>query len=99
MEQVSSRNTKDWTLQKKLILKGNFQGIYAQDLRQAIWFLKTKHDAKFANNCEDISKIVVVNYKRGWPKANMLIINMDKLNINMSEAPEDTTSRIDVFIW
>ena len=50
-------------------------------------FGKQKHAIEFVNDCEEISKIIAINYKHGRPKMYTAIKNMEKSMITIPESP------------
>ena len=58
-----------------------------------------KHASDLVKNFEKNSNYIAVNYKHGGPEMSMAIKNMDKPTINVPEVPEDTYSRLDIFLW
>ena len=63
------------------------------------YFGKQRHAAYFLNKCKAVSKFIEVRYKHGWSKMFISNNNMDKPGINVPEAPEDTVSKVDIFVW
>ena len=47
--------------------------------------------------CEATAKCIAVNYKQGRLYMDMTINNMDKPNIIMLDASDDTASRVEIF--
>ena len=62
-------------------------------------FGKQKHAAYLVKNCEAISKYIVVNYYHVGTEMSMSINKIYKPMINVSEVPDDTFSRAEIFIW
>ena len=50
-------------------------------------------------NWEVISKFIVVNYNHIETKITMAVKNTVNPIITVPKIPEDTTSRVDIFIW
>ena len=50
-------------------------------------------------NYEAISKYIAVKYKHSGTKTAIEIKNTEKPTINMLKVPEDTASRLEIFIW
>ena len=49
--------------------------------------------------CEEIVKLIAVNYKHGGPETDMDIQKTEKPMTDVTGITEDTASRVDIFIW
>ena len=66
---------------------------------KVFYFGKQRHAADFVKNCKAVSKFIEVRYKHGGSKMFIPNNNMDKPGMNVPESPEDTVSRVDIFVW
>ena len=51
------------------------------------------------NNCEAISKFIVVNYKHGWPEISMTVNKIENPIFTIPEVTEDMSIREEILVW
>ena len=60
---------------------------------------RQRNAAEYVKNYEALSKFIAVKYRHSNPKMTMITNNVDKPMIVMTKIPEDTASRVEIFIW
>ena len=66
---------------------------------KVFYFRKQKHAVEFMNNLELVANFIAVNYKHHGTKMAMVIKKMYKTKLHMQDISEDTSRRVDIFIW
>ena len=85
--------------QSKFSQKANFKAPSLGLEDKVFDFGKQEHASEFTNNCKDIARLSAVNYKHVGPDMDMAINNTKNPDITLTDAPDNTSNKIKIFIW